>query len=600
MARKEPSILGIDLHEQEIRVVQVNVRSNRPTLGKIGRAPMPEGAVMNGRVLHPGPVAVALRLLLNSMGIGPTARAVIGVLGDGTTLRTMSVPPVPDHELPTIIAGEVNHYGLVRTAGGAYSFLRLNPHNRTTPAERATQDSGDKRETWLDPEAGDQNPAVVTVVAVEEEILTSLRETIEQANLTIEAIEPTQYGMFRTIMSTAGAGATLFALMVSPANTDVAFVHKGLIVGYRRIDIGSRLLALEYTTNADAPGSPGPVALGVDAFGNTHPPSQGERSGSLNRLAVESLSLEVQRTLNYYQREFPAAAIEDHVFLAIDDARIDDVARELTLSLGVSVEAIRPALNAQDSPDSADTGAALSSIYAAAFGLAVHGQPIMGRVPRIDLFTKQRAGVQQAETQRNFRGSVITSLLAIALGTIGYFLYHKQIADLQVATNDTTARTMQIKGKTSDALMQRRKQEDQYKALREEGVPVTEILDYLANSFRPGSGLDSILIQPDLSIAIQGESINEELMIDTYQTLQRCPVMTNMRIVKFAKLPPEMGVGVGFEVDGKAVSVGRIRLAEEKKPPAIVPAPNSKAAPGIKLVPEVKSEVKALPGEKKK
>ena len=69
---------------------------------------------MNGRVLQPASVAVAapIRLLLNSMGISTAARVVVGVLGDGTTVRTMSVPRVPDHELPTIIAGEVNHYGL--------------------------------------------------------------------------------------------------------------------------------------------------------------------------------------------------------------------------------------------------------------------------------------------------------------------------------------------------------------------------------------------------------------------------------------------------------------------------------------------------------
>src|SRR5471030_1062565 len=151
MAGKEPTILGIGLHEQEIRIVQINVRSNRPSLGKIGRAPMPEGGVMNGRVLQPSSVAVAIRLLLNSMGIGTAARVVVGVLGDGTTVRTMSVPRVPYHELPTIIAGEVNHYGLVHTEGGTYSFIRLNPHNRGSSTEgKPAQGAGDKRETWLD------------------------------------------------------------------------------------------------------------------------------------------------------------------------------------------------------------------------------------------------------------------------------------------------------------------------------------------------------------------------------------------------------------------------------------------------------------------
>ena len=566
MVRKDTSILGIDLHEQEIRVVQMSSRANKLTLGKFGRAPMPEGAVQNGRVLHPGPVAVALRLLLNSMEIGNAGRTVVGVLGDGTTLRTMSVPPVPDHELPMIIAGEVNHYGLVHSPGGAYSYLRLNPHTRSSSESRNTQSGSDKRETWLDPEAGDQNPAVVTVVAVEEDVLYSLQDTVEQSNLAIESIEPTQYAMFRSIMMAGGPGATLFALMISPANTDVAFVHKGLIVGYRRIDIGSRLLTLEYSTTTDSPGSPGPTAMGVDAYGNTRSnPNTASGPSGLNRLAVESLSLEVQRTLNYYQREFPEVTIEENLYLAIDDARIDVVAKELTLSLGVSIEPLRPTLHVQETPELADSSNALGPMYAAAFGLALHGQQIMGRVPRIDLYSKQRAGVQQAETQRNFRGSIFASLLAIALGVTGYFLYNKQIVSLQVETNETVARANELKSKTNLVVQERQRQEDQYKALRSEGAPVIEIMDFISNSVKPGSGLDNIQIAPDYRVVIQGQSVNETLLIDFYETLQRCPVLTNIRIVRFGELVPEQGIGYGFEINGTAVSVGRIRLPEDKK-----------------------------------
>ena len=210
MVRKDSNILGIDLHDEEIRVVQIGSRSNKPFLGKVGRAPMPEGAVLNGRILHVGPVAVALRLLLNSMGITSAAKAVVGVLGDSTTLRTLSVPPVPDNELPTIIAGEVSHYNLVHSEGGAYIYLRLNPPSRSGGADSSSgQSSGDKRETWLDPDATEQNPSVVTVMAVEEDILLSLDDTITQANVNVEAMEPSQYAMYRTIMSNAGPTPTL-------------------------------------------------------------------------------------------------------------------------------------------------------------------------------------------------------------------------------------------------------------------------------------------------------------------------------------------------------------------------------------------------------
>lgn len=567
MPRKESSVLGIDLHEQEIRVVQLNYRANKPTLGKIGRAPMPEGAVLNGRILHTGPVAVALRLLLNSMGIGTTARVVTGVLGDGTALRTMSVPPVPEHELPGIIAGEVNHYALVHTAGGAYSYLRLQPHYRQS-GEQKGPDIGDKRETWLDPEAGGhENPSVVTVFAVEEDVLFSLRDTIEQANLTVESVEPTQYAMFRSIMVTAGQGATLFAMMISPANTDVAFVNKGVIVGYRRIDIGSRLLTLEYTTASGSAGAPVPTSLDPSLFGRpaAQPGKASSGDSGLNRLAIESLSLEVQRTLNYYQREFPDANIEDHVYLAVDDVKVEGIAKELTLSLGVQIEPFKPTVGAHDEKDSGSGASALSPIYAAALGLAHQGQQVMSRVPRIDLFTKQRIGVQQAETRRNFSGSIIISALAILLAGSLYFMFHKQISGLDAEISATDATTANLKNQTSATLEDRHKQQEQYTALRAEGVPLAEIIDGIASSVKPGTGLQAVVITPDLSITVTGQSVNEKLMIDTIQSLQKCPVLTDMRIVRFGQLPTEQGVGVGFEMDGKAVSEGRIRQSEAQQ-----------------------------------
>src|SRR5471030_2983395 len=108
-----------------------------------------------------------------------------------------------------------------------------------------------------------------------------------------------------------------------------------------------------------------------------------------------------------------------------------------------------------------------------------------------------------------------------------------------------------FRNKIGAAQLQRHQQEEQYKALRNEGVPVTEIADYIASSFKSGNGLTQLVIAPDMNVSMQGESINESLMIDTYQSLQRCPFLTSIRIVHFGKMSPEQGVGVMFEIDGK-------------------------------------------------
>ena len=561
MARKESTILGIDLHDEEIRVVQVGTRSNKPFLGKVGRAPMPEGAVLNGRILHTGPVAVALRLLLNSMDIGATAKAAIGVLGDSTTLRTLSVPPVPDNELSTIIAGEVSHYNLVHSEGGAYIYLRLNPPSRSSSSESGSGQAsgGDKRETWLDPDASDQNPAVVTVMAVEEDILLSLDDTVTQANVNVDAMEPTQYGMYRTIMASAGPTPTLFALMVNPANTDIAFIHKGLIVGYRRIDIGSRVLTLQYTAGGGGTVNPASAPLGIE---DRSPGAAPSGTGDLNKLAVHSLALEVQRTLNYYQREFPAALAEDNVYIAIDDTRLDTLAKELTFELGVKVETVVPGFGDSPAGNGSD---GLSPIYAGAFGLAVHGQ-VMSRVPRLDLFTKQRAGVKKKETRRNFTGSIIISFVAVLLGIVGFFVYHRQIEALDNQINETNAKATVIRNDTNKQVQLRHTKEQQYAALRSEGAPVTALMDYIANGITKGTGLQTVTISNDLVVNIVGQSANETLMIVTSQQLQTCPLLSGLTLVNFHALQGDEGDGVGFQLTGHTVSISHIKLPDENKP----------------------------------
>ncbi len=578
MARKDSTVIGVDLHDQEIRVVQISTRSNKPVLGKIGRAPMPDGAVMNGRILHPGPVGVALRLLLNSMGMPAAGHCIVGVLGDATTLRTLSVPPVPDPELPTIIAGEVSHYGLIHTPGGAYSYIRLNPPTRSQQTESGSKGGGDARETLLNPEAdAESNPAVVTVMAVEEDVLISLNETTEQANMAIEALEPMQYAMYRAIIASQPPNPTLFAMMVNPASTDIAFVHKGLIIGYRRIDIGSRVLTLEYNTPGASGGYLDDPIDRADVF------AQG---GNLNKLAVHSLSLEIQRTLNYYQREFPGSSVEDNLLIAIDDSRLEGLAKELTFELGVGIETVQPTLNPGDSSDSSpEAGSGLSPIYAGAFGLAVHGH-VMTRVPRLDLFTKQRAGVQKAETQRNFRGSIIASALAVVLGVAGFVLYHRQIVALDNETTDRQAKAGEIRKKTSVAQEEKHKKEQQYRALRNEGAPLTEIMDYVANTVKPGAGILSVSIANDFNVTIIGQATSETLMIVTNQTLQQCPLLTDLRIINFHQLNNQEGEGVGFQLNAKSLPVGRVKPPESALAPAgatIVPGkPNQ---PGVPQVP---------------
>ena len=559
MARKDASLLGIDLHEGEIRVVQIRMRANKSSIAKVGKASMPQGAIIRGKVMQPGAVAIALRLLLNSMEVGTNNRAVIGVLGDTTLLRTLPVPPVPDSDLPAIVSGEVDHYGIVKTEGGTHGFLRLfpPPPRNTDPNSVLAGLSGTPA-----PNQDDVKPVNVTIVALEEDVIANLRETVHEANLTIDALEPTQYAMYRSVMLSSGAASSAFGLMINPSNTDIAISYKGNLVAYRRIDVGSRAILLNTPAHIDY----GYVEPSHDVFVDDlmdMEPAEIE----LNYAAVESLSVEVQRTLDYYQREFPNIGIGDTLYLALDDSRLTSVSEELSQRLGVTIELVQPPSSPNDYPEAtAELASGAGPIYAAAYGLAVQGA-VMTKVPRLDLFTKERKAVLKAETTRNFRGSIITSIVAIVLGSVGYEAYARQIAQLnqEIKTKQETASDLRAKTNLANSI--REKQAEQFKALRHEGLPLTAMMDYISGTIDSRTGLSQVVIAPDLTITIDGSSTNEKVMIDTLTTLQGCPVLRDLTMVHFEQLSEEAGYGVGFTFRGKSLSLDKVEYMQESSKP---------------------------------
>ncbi|MDR3688779.1 MAG: hypothetical protein P4L46_05310 [Fimbriimonas sp.] len=553
MARKDASTVGIDLHEGEIRIVQVKTRANKTIISKIGRASMPHGAVIRGKVMQPGSVAIALRLLLNSMDIGANSRAVFGILGDTTLLRTLPVPPVPDNDLTTIVTGEVEHYGIVKTEGGTHSFLRLfpPPPRNTDPMALASASSANQENL---------RPVNVTIVALEEDVIANLRETAHEANIGIEALEPSQYAMYRSVLAASANATSAFGLMVNPSNTDIAIAYRGNLVAYRRIDTGSRSILMTVPSHIDY----GYVEPSQDLFVDDLQEYDANEI-ELNSAAIESLSVEVQRTLDYYQREFPNIGIGDVLYLCIDDSRIVPLADELSQRLGVTIELVQPVGSPNDSPDvTTELVSGSGPLYSAAYGLALQGQ-LMAKVPRVDLFIKERSAVQKAESKRNFKGSIITSIIAIALGSVVYSLYGKQITQLQNDTREKESVASELRKKTDTTLAHRHNQSEQYKALRHEGVPLTAIMDFISMNLDRATSLNQLVVSTDLTVTIDGSSINEKVMLETQSRLQTCPVIHDLQMVTFYQQPEDAGYGVAFQFKGKTISLDRVEYAEDVK-----------------------------------
>src|SRR5690349_13199763 len=119
MLMREGPILGIDIDSKEIRVVEMRGSWSQPQILRAEAVPTPPGAVENGRVVYPQPVADALRILTQRMGVR-TRDVILGLPARTVMARVLEIPNVPDAEIPAILQGEMLHYHLLMEGEGAF------------------------------------------------------------------------------------------------------------------------------------------------------------------------------------------------------------------------------------------------------------------------------------------------------------------------------------------------------------------------------------------------------------------------------------------------------------------------------------------------
>jgi Tfp pilus assembly PilM family ATPase len=548
MARKDASIIGIDLHDEEIRVVQVAYKGGKPTVLKAFSAPMTSGSIARGMIYEPGgtvsrgtiyepaSVSLTLRRLLETSGIPASARAVIGVSSEGVSFRTIAVPPCSPSELPVLVAGEVEHLCLV-PPGGAYDFIPLFFQ-------------------------GDEDPASsnsVSVVAADGGLVGGLRDIAEQSGLQVEAFEPTSLAILRTAAQELPSNGTAFVLSIGTSVSDTAFFLDGQPLSIRRIDIGGTSLIQTFV--------PSPIP------GETPETSESAAYYShIDESSVMRLALEVQRTLEYVQRDDPERMAIDRVYLAVEDAGMEALVDHLAQRLGLPVSLVTPPANLQT-----DGGDPLT--FSVAYGLATYSyEGFAVATPRVDLYSAQRSKAKHGATLRNFWGAIAVSGVAVALGVIGCFLYGRQIARMEARSKDLIAQTKTLRDETQKLLSDRADDTARYRALRKEGIPVGTIMDYVVSSIDPTIGLKFVAVGEDNKVRIAGEAKDEAGLVRATQNLQRSAILTDLRVDQFMRDPKKTPMVLAFELSGMTVTADRLKqkdLPQTVVTQAVIPPQNA-------------------------
>lgn len=226
MAKKLNNALGVDIGSQTIKIAEIRMQGNAPTVTAFGSAPTPEGAVDHVGIHDPDSVGAALKSLIASTGAG-AGDVVASIAGQGAVLvRTLEVPAMSESELKQHMEWEIT---------------------RNIPFAESTVESDFKA---FQPEpTNPQNMDVVMAIAPRSAVDT-LVATIKKAGKKPAAIDVEPLGIARVLATGGGsrlAGKTVCVVHVGHKSTAINIYRDGKLLMPRTVPIGG-----EMTTRAIA------------------------------------------------------------------------------------------------------------------------------------------------------------------------------------------------------------------------------------------------------------------------------------------------------------------------------------------------------------
>ena len=203
--------IGLDIGTSVVRAVELSYGRAGITLDRFGQVVLPEGAVVDGQVVEPGPVADCIRQLWTATGLSHK-RVVLGVANNKVIVRRIELPSMEPAELRRSLPFQVADILPMDVEQSVLDFYPLEEHLRPDGAVLSGLLVAASRETVL---------ANVTCV--------------EQAGLTVQAVDLTSFAVLRALGKQTGPDIESEALIDVGARVTNIVVHRGGVPVFVRI-----------------------------------------------------------------------------------------------------------------------------------------------------------------------------------------------------------------------------------------------------------------------------------------------------------------------------------------------------------------------------
>lgn len=510
-AKKGRSILGIEINSSEIRVVEMEGAWPDPRILRADVVSTPLESMNGDEICRPELVGRALGTLLNRMG-ARTRSAVLSIPSGAVTTRILDIPNIPDAELHAVVQGEVAHQNILPNPQGEFDYLRL--------------DTGDLR-----PQA---RPRLL-LMASEERILEGYYQAAVQAGLHVIGMEPGLVAMYRAASTLAYSRPPCLCLMVGTTVSEVAIMDHGPIRVYRRLDLGSRQILSELELPPKAAPAPMPTfETPIPRFNLDGSPAEGDSVARVagriavdisDNTAVNSLTVELQRSLDYYQREYPDAPAVNSIVIVTGQSELEPLAAWLSEKLHiVTTIATIPASAATDLALRSRLDEPTALRFLRASGLAMQTlENLPEGLPQFNLLGKRKTARAPSAVSGRMAFALAFSIVVLLFGSFNMFRVGQQANQRDHELDHAMAERRDLNSYRGLSLDEVRRQKDILNVLLPVGEPLPTVVDAMAGAVPPDASLAEISREKPGVLSLTGETRNDTVLVQFLDSLRQLP-----------------------------------------------------------------------------
>ncbi len=509
-----PVGIGIEIGEDEIRVVKLRRTPKGAVLQGMGSSPTPQGAVSAGTVKDPHLLAEALRAAFRSYDIRGV-EAVVGLPSRAASSRVLELPVMQRQEMAAVVAGEMEHYRMIPQNQGTFDFIALS--ETTDEAKRLP----------------------ILVMAAEKRVVDSYRDALRLAGMHMAALEPLSLAASRAIFPALERGGVAL-LTIGAHATELAVFHNGALRYSRQIDIGTLELAGgKSVTVGTAPGPDEEKPTGPDL-------PRLDRPGDTS----QSLVYEIQRSLGFYHREAPSSERVERAIVCVDAERAGDLKAYLESNLNLPVALADPFKDAlySEARFNRDLLAQVGPAYAPAMGLALRMIEVTPTAPRMDLSitgTESRMAKMAPRWLIWALAGSVALILAVAVGVLlANRAVQKTQSELGVAKQELARVSKEEQERTSAA----RRAKDAQSIVQLRGLPWSDILFQVSASMPERVWLNSLAMESGNTLALGGIAASAGSVATLMESLTRSPLFSGPQMSSMTKDSSGGGSLVKYQV----------------------------------------------------